>query len=250
MAYSICCEDDPVQGMVVPVELEDFVEGKFPDPAANALWTMDFNSAKFNFHKILYMMDSSVQGGGAQDRTPEAAVLYGVFEANERTKDVGDNACYAIGYRNGAYTAFLDPMQKVLLNQHGSPADNVRDVQVLEASSEVARMGHDEMRKYRKVAIHTNSPHELFPFDGDNLVDPNCQHLKRIARIKEQIGARSRQETFGCSSAGKRSNTRFSSMRVAIPPTWVHVHASCHDSRKPVIHPIIVTSTKNKSLRT
>ena len=33
MAYSICCEDDPVRprGMVVPVDLEGFVEGKFPD---------------------------------------------------------------------------------------------------------------------------------------------------------------------------------------------------------------------------
>ena len=185
MAYSICCEDDPVRGMVVPVDLEDFVEDKFPDAAANALWTMDFNNAKHNFHKILYMMDSSVQGGQAQDRTPEAAVLYGVFEANERIKDVGDNVCYAIGYRNGAYSAFLDPLQKVLLKQQGSSADDERDVQ--EAISEVARMGHDEMRKYREVIMHTNSPQEPFPFDGDNLVDPNGQHLKRITKIKEQI---------------------------------------------------------------
>ena len=185
MAYSICCEDDPVRGMVVPADLEDFVEDKFPDAAANALWAMDFNSAKHNFHKILYMMDSSVQGGQAQDRTPEAAVLYGVFEANERIKEVGDNVCYAIGYRNGAYSAFLDPLQKVLLKQQGSSADDERDVQ--EAISEVARMGHDEMRKYREVIMHTNSPQEPFPFDGDNLVDPNGQHLKRITKIKEQI---------------------------------------------------------------
>ena len=48
-------------------------------------------------------------------------------------------------------------------------------------------MGHDEMRKYREVIMHTNSPQEPFPFDGDNLVDPNGQHLKRITKIKEQI---------------------------------------------------------------
>ena len=101
--------------MVVPSNLEDFVEDKFPDAAANALWAMDFNSVKHNLHKILYMMDSSVQGGQAQDRTPEGAVLYGVFEANERIKEVGDNVRYALGCRNGAYSAFLDPLQKVLL---------------------------------------------------------------------------------------------------------------------------------------
>ena len=90
----------------------------------------------------------------------------------------------AIGYPNGTYTAFIDPLQKVLLKQQGSPEDSERDVQ--KVISEVARMGHDEMCKYREVVMHTNSPQEPFPFDGENLVDPNGQHLKRIAKVKEQ----------------------------------------------------------------
>ena len=81
MAYSICCEDDPVRGMVVPTDLEDFVEDKFPDTAANVLWTMNFNSAKYNLHTVLRAMDLSAHGGQAQDRTPEPEALFGVFES-------------------------------------------------------------------------------------------------------------------------------------------------------------------------
>ena len=75
---------------------------------------------------------------------------------------MGDNVCHAIGYRNGAYSAFIDPLQKVRMMQQGSPAEDERDVQ--EAISEVARMGHDEMRKYREVIMHTNCHRSLFLF--------------------------------------------------------------------------------------
>ena len=89
-----------------------------------------------------------------------------------------------MGFDNGVYGNFINPVQVLLLSQKGSPRDDELDVQ--EACSDVVRLGHTEMRRYWDTAT-TTGPQAAFPFNGLSLVDPDGPHLKRIAKIKEQI---------------------------------------------------------------
>ena len=100
---------------------------------------------------------------------------------------IGDSVfhAYAVGFDNGVYGNFINPVQVLLLSQKGSPKDDELDVQ--EACSDAVRLGHKEMRRYWETATTTDSPQADFPFDGASLVDPDGPHLKRIAKIKEQI---------------------------------------------------------------
>ena len=95
---------------------------------------------------------------------------------------LGDNVAYAVGYDNGVYTAFLAPVQRLLLDNKFLDKDDFLDLQ--EALTDAVKIGHGESKSHLHTVRTIKSTLELFPHNGTAPVATDGPYLARIKRVE------------------------------------------------------------------
>ena len=183
LAFSLTADTDANSIMVQPDDLKIF-STKLSEASFKAMVHLKLNSPTASLHKLAFTI-RNILSDSTRDRTPHAAILYGDHSCNAASMKYGDRLAYFLGWKNGVYTAFMDPIQDILLEAPDAEQDDFRDIQ--EACTEVVILGHAEMHKHFEIFLTTDSPLVSFPFGGKLLVSPTGEYQAALAKLKKDV---------------------------------------------------------------
>ena len=183
LAFSLTAHTNAQNVMVQPDELKIFAT-KLSEASYRALVHLKLNNATASLHKLAFSI-RNILSDGTKDKTPRAAIMYGDHSCNAASMKYGDRLAYFLGFKNGVYSNFLDPIQDILLEAPDAEPDDFLDIQ--EACTQVVTLGHAEMQKHFEIFLTTDSPAVQFPFDGDALVSPTGEFEAALQKLKTDV---------------------------------------------------------------
>ena len=183
LAFSLTADTDANSIMVQPEDLKIF-STKLSEASFKALVHLKLNSPTASLHKLAFAI-RNILSDSTRDRTPQAAILYGDHSCNAASMRYGDRLAYFLGWKNGVYTAFIDPIQDILLEAPDAEPDDFRDIQ--EACTDVVVLGHAEMHRHFEIFLTTDSPLGGFPFGGQMLVSATGEYQAALAKLQKDV---------------------------------------------------------------